>query len=370
MKAMAVALAGVLAFLLGVPILVVTMAAVVITPAVTEQLRIDPCSAITDQTNVAAADAEEGGVGFELPKWGSPRHQSLRSPAQSIPARIKALYVAAASSYQIPWELLAGIGMAETRHGRNNTTSSAGAQGLMQFMPRTFAAYGADGDGDGRKDIRNDADSIYSAANYLTKSGVTNGAKGVIKALWAYNHSTTYRNDVLFYAWSYAGRNGPIIVTGEQEDCGDTAGNGNPALPPLTSDRVATMFTWGRKQLGERYVFGANGPSAWDCSSFVRGMYASIGIKLPRTSENQRQWARKNGFRVKPSQARPGDLVFTNTWRGPNRVGHVMVVYNPAKHTSIEARGKGVGIYHYTDFANHNIYEIWRVANLAEEAKP
>jgi len=58
--------------------------------------------------------------------------------------------------------------------------------------------------------------------------------------------------------------------------------------------------------------------------------------------------------------------VFTNTWRGPNRVGHVMVVYNPASHRSIEARGRGVGIYHYTDFASHNIYEIWRVGNLTD----
>jgi hypothetical protein len=36
-----------------------------------------------------------------------------------------------------------GIGMEETGHGRNNHTSSAGAQGLMQFMPSTWAAIGA-----------------------------------------------------------------------------------------------------------------------------------------------------------------------------------------------------------------------------------
>ena len=364
MKSFGLVVAGVLGFLLGVPLFLVTVTAAVLTPAVAEQVRIDPCSAFPDQTNIEAPGAEEGGIGFELPRWGNPRHQSLRSPAQAIPDRVKALYVAAADSYRIPWQLLAGIGMAETRHGRNNATSSAGAQGLMQFMPRTFAAYGVDGDGDGRAEIRNDADSVFSAANYLTKSGVTNGQKGVIDALWAYNRSTSYRNDVLYYAHAYA--TGSIVVAGEQEDCGDLPGDGDPALPPLTSDRVATMLAWGRQQLGERYVFGANGPSSWDCSSFVRGMYASVGIKLPRTSESQRQWARKNGFRVKPSQARPGDLVFTNTWRGPNRVGHVMVVYDPAGHKSLEARGKGVGHYKYTDFASHNIYEFWRIGNLTD----
>lgn len=367
MKSLAFAVVPVLALLIGVPILVITMGAIVVTPAVAEQIRIDPCSALPEKVSATVSGAEEGGIGFELPKWGSPRHQSLTSAAQTIPSRVKALYVAAARKYQVPWELLAGIGMAETRHGRNNTTSSAGAQGLMQFMRRTFDAYGVDGDRDRRKDIHNDADSIHSAANYLTRSGVTNGQQGVIKALWAYNHSTLYRNDVLYYAWAYAGKSGAIVVIGEQEDCGDRDGHGDSALPPLTSDRVSAMFKWGRKQLGERYVFGAIGPNSWDCSSFVRGMFAAIGVRLPRTSESQRQWARKNGFRVKPSQARPGDMVFTNTWRGPNRVGHVMVVYNPGSRTSIEARGKGVGIYHYTDFAGHNIYEVWRVGNLTQE---
>ena len=62
----------------------------------------------------------------------------------------KALYMAAGEKYELPWTLLAGIGMAETAHGRVRATSSAGAQGLMQFMPATWASYGVDGDGDGR----------------------------------------------------------------------------------------------------------------------------------------------------------------------------------------------------------------------------
>ena len=366
MKPLTLALVPLLAFLLGVPILVITMGAVVITPAVAEQIRIDPCSAYTDQTNIDVTGGEEAGVGFALPKWGSPRHQSLHSPAQTIPARTKALYVAAANRYKVPWQLLAGIGMAETRHGRNNTTSSAGAQGLMQFMPGTFAAYGVDGNRDGKRNIHNDADSVFSAANYLTESGVTRGSRGVIKALWAYNHSITYRNDVLYYAWSYAGKGGSIVVAGDREDCGDGTGDGNPDLPPLTSARVATMFAWAAKQKGKPYIWGGNGPRGYDCSGFIGAAFRQIGVRLPRTAESMRLWARKNAYRIKPSQARPGDLVFTNTWRGPNKAGHVMVVLNPASHTSWEARGRGVRIYHYTDFARHHMYEFWRVGNLTD----
>lgn len=370
MKLLAWLLAPLLVACIGVPIGAVAITATIVAPAVAEQIRIDPCSAYPDQTNLTVTGGEEDGVGFELPKWGSPRHQSLTSPAQTIPPRIKRLYLAAATEYRVPWQLLAGIGMAETRHGRNNTTSSAGAQGLMQFMPGTFSAYGVDGNHDGHRDIHNDADSIFSAANYLVESGLTRGAQGVLKALWAYNHSVSYRNDVLYYAWSYAGRGGSIVVAGDREDCGDGLGDGNPDLPPLTSERVARMFAWATTQKGKPYVWGGTGPRGYDCSGFVGAMFRRAGIRLPRTAESMRLWAHKNAFRVRPGQERPGDLVFTNTWRGPNQAGHVMVVFNPAHHTSWEARKRtpphGVGIYHYTDFARNHLYEFWRVGNLTD----
>ncbi|MEA5118464.1 MAG: lytic transglycosylase domain-containing protein, partial [Propionicimonas sp.] len=198
---------------------IITMTAALVTPAVAEQIRIDPCSAYASHVTTAVPGAAEDGSGFDLPRPGTPRQQSLHSPAQAIPARIKALYLAAAARYRVPWELLAGIGMAETRHGRNNRTSSADAQGLMQFMPGTFVSYGVDGDGDGRRNIHSDADSVFSAANYLVHSGVKDGQAGVIRALWAYNRSASYRNDVLFYAASYTGDGTPVVATGDPNEC-------------------------------------------------------------------------------------------------------------------------------------------------------
>lgn len=173
-------------------------------------------------TNSAGADAiaadmkHEGGIRFELPAPGTPRKASLTSKPLAIPADIKKLYVAAADKYKIPWTLLAGVGMEETGHGRNKSTSSAGAKGLMQFMPATWRTMGVDGDGDDRADIVNAADSVFSAANYLTKSGVSKRATGVRRALFAYNHADWYVNDVLFYAHAYGGG----TVLGGVEECG------------------------------------------------------------------------------------------------------------------------------------------------------
>jgi len=158
--------------------------------------------------------------------------------------------------------------MAETGHGRNNQTSSAGAQGLMQFMPATFAAMGVDGNGDGRANIHSDADSVFSAANYLTKSGVKAGGAGVRRALFAYNHVTWYVNDVLYYAHRYGGG----TMLGDPNDCG-AQGDGDPNLPPLTEHRAGTVLGWATRHLGGPYRMGANGPVAYDCSSFTQAAY-------------------------------------------------------------------------------------------------
>ena len=47
-----------------------------------------------------------------------------------------------------------------------SAVSSRGAQGLAQFMPLTWRAYGVDGDADGVKDVFDAADAIASAAHF------------------------------------------------------------------------------------------------------------------------------------------------------------------------------------------------------------
>lgn len=308
---------------------------------------------------------QEGGVGFPLPPPGTPRQASLRTPAQPIPGHVKAAYLEAAARYKIPWTLLAGIGMEETAHGRNADTSSAGARGLMQFMPATWTAMGVDGDGDGRADITNDADSAMSAANYLTKSGVTNGPAGVRAAIFAYNHADWYVNDVLYYAAAY----GHGTVLGSTTQCGP--GQGNPSLPPLTSARLRVVLTWATRHLGDRYVMGANGPHAWDCSSFSQSAYAQIGITTPRTAQAQRDWlAAGNGFRVEPQQAKAGDLIFYDSYLGPNTIGHVAIVFDPSKQSTVEAMDSRHGVTNasYAGKATtKHIFEIWRVGNVSDQ---
>jgi cell wall-associated NlpC family hydrolase len=69
--------------------------------------------------------------------------------------------------------------------------------------------------------------------------------------------------------------------------------------------RAAAAVAAARSALGRPYVWGASGPSGFDCSGLMQWSYAHAGIQLPRTSQEQRF----AGRHVPLSQARPGDLV-------------------------------------------------------------
>ena len=99
-----------------------------------------------------------------------------------IPPAYLALYMGAAQTCPgLPWGVLAGIGKAESDHGRSTApgvnfgANHAGAEGPMQFEPATFAQYAVDGDHDGRLNVYDPADAIYTAAAMLCTNGAASG---------------------------------------------------------------------------------------------------------------------------------------------------------------------------------------------------
>ncbi|NJP51009.1 hypothetical protein HCJ93_13235 [Streptomyces sp. SBST2-5] len=79
---------------------------------------------------------------------------------------------------------------------------------------------------------------------------------------------------------------------------------GLPGAAPASS-RAAAALAAARSALGRPYVWGANGPSGFDCSGLTQWAYQQAGVSLPRTSQGQRYAGRQ----IPLSQARPGDLV-------------------------------------------------------------
>jgi hypothetical protein len=100
-------------------------------------------------------------------------------------------YRQAQKRFGVPWEVLASLNFVESAFGKIRTDSAVGAQGPMQFMPATWAAYGLGGD------VHDERDAIMGAANYLAASGALGDVR---KALWHYNHSIAYADAVLRYA--------------------------------------------------------------------------------------------------------------------------------------------------------------------------
>ena len=118
-----------------------------------------------------------------LPAWriGPPR------PADEL----LGYYREAESATGVGWSYLAAINLIETGLGRVAGTSTAGAQGPMQFLPSTFATYGDGGD------INAPRDSIMAAGRFLAAHGF---ALNRDDALFRYNNSMDYVRAVDDYA--------------------------------------------------------------------------------------------------------------------------------------------------------------------------
>src|SRR6516165_182884 len=133
-------------------------------------------------------------------------------PVGGVPAADVPLFEGAAARFGLGARgpsIVAAINYVESTFGTSNLpgvhsgTNSAGAAGPMQFLAGTWAteAVNAPGDPPGQPpNIYDEADAVYSAAHYLHDSGAPGDWPG---AVFAYNHSSAYVQQVLSLAASY-----------------------------------------------------------------------------------------------------------------------------------------------------------------------
>ena len=100
-------------------------------------------------------------------------------------------YHEAEAATGVGWNYLAAINLVETGVGRIVGVSTAGAEGPMQFLPSTFAAYGDGGD------VHSLHDSIIAAGRFLAANCFANDRD---HAIFGYNHSGHYVGAVDDYA--------------------------------------------------------------------------------------------------------------------------------------------------------------------------
>jgi cell wall-associated NlpC family hydrolase len=106
-----------------------------------------------------------------------------------------------------------------------------------------------------------------------------------------------------------------------------------------------------KAQIGDPYVYGADGPGAFDCSGLTQFAWKKAGVRLPRVAASQFARGRKVSWKNK----QPGDLLF---FRG---LGHVGMYIGHGKMVHSPSSGKRVQIVKLSG---------WRKASFVGAIRP
>lgn len=124
------------------------------------------------------------------------------------------------------------------------------------------------------------------------------------------------------------------------------------SISPESSRLIDDLLDEGRTHIGKRYVHGAKGPSAFDCSGFTSYVYRQFGYSLSPSSRTQYT----QGTPVDRKHLRKGDLVFFTSRSSGRNVGHVGIVVSADNETGnfkfIHASIRGVKI---SDFEGYYV---------------
>ncbi|MFD7733711.1 NlpC/P60 family protein [Kitasatospora phosalacinea] len=222
--------------------------------------------------------------------------------------------------------------------------SPAKAYGMAQFLEATWATYGTDGDGDGKRDIWNAFDAIASAATYdCALARDVSGVPGDRQAnmLAAYNagpYAVIEHKGIPPYKETQG------YVRSIQALAKSFTAPADPGAQLALTQQAAGAIWFAQGKLGTDYLWGGTGQTwedgRFDCSGLTKAAYESVGIELPRVANDQ--WYA--GQHPSRDQLRPGDLVFfANDLEDPRTIHHVGIYVGggymiDAPHTGAKVR--------------------------------
>ena len=109
----------------------------------------------------------------------------------------------------------------------------------------------------------------------------------------------------------------------------------SPEGRPASASRAARAVAFALRQRGKPYRWGAQGPSAFDCSGLTWAAWRAAGVTIPRTAAGQLASLPHVRGRLQP-----GDLLIYPS-RGPSRRHVAMVV---GRGRMVEALGRGIPV--------------------------
>jgi peptidoglycan DL-endopeptidase CwlO len=113
--------------------------------------------------------------------------------------------------------------------------------------------------------------------------------------------------------------------------------------PPASGSKVDRAIAYARAQLGEKYKWGGEGPSSWDCSGLVMKSWGAAGVSFPHSASAQ--FTRSK--RVSVGSIQRGDLVFWSKGSAKS-IYHVAIYLGGGKMIHAPRPGRSVEIVSFT----------------------
>jgi len=133
-------------------------------------------------------------------------------------------------------------------------------------------------------------------------------------------------------------------------------GSNNPRVETNTKELINNIEWNAKSFLGTRYVWGATGPTKFDCSGFTQWVYRDAGINIPRVSRDQA----KVGQYVSFNNLRKGDMIFFDTKKHKRGiVTHVGIYLGNGNFIHASSAAKKVVVYNWNEKPYYKERFLW-----------
>jgi len=114
----------------------------------------------------------------------------------------------------------------------------------------------------------------------------------------------------------------PLVTQVTRPSSAGITSSGVADGPAMTTAQLTAALRAAESRQGRPYVWGAAGPTSFDCSGLVQWSFAQAGVSMPRVAADQA----RTGLAVPVSQLEPGDLLFYHTDpTDPGYISHVAI---------------------------------------------
>nr|WP_245548412.1 NlpC/P60 family protein [Gordonia araii] len=98
----------------------------------------------------------------------------------------------------------------------------------------------------------------------------------------------------------------PQLTAGSSNSGGSSGSSGSVDIfLPVSTPAAMAALNVAITQVGKPYKWGGTGPNSWDCSGLLQWAFGTVGVRIPRVSQQQA----RAGKAIPMSALAPGDVI-------------------------------------------------------------